>query len=168
VQDRPIAFGLVAGPAFVGIAIFALTVATYPHWPEKFQHPVFDLVGDLLGSGHVAYNLGQSWLGLTGLRSLAPYLAALGLIAVSLAWGAWDTPARARASARRALGLLLALCVAALILGQYRAAAERNLRLETWLADAPRIGPLPREPYPAFLQRSRAFIRQHWEPGDRR
>ena len=58
--------------------------ALYPHYPEAFDNPVFDLAFPLIGQGYAPYGLG--WLlHLPGAWALAPLaivvLAALALVA---------------------------------------------------------------------------------------
>ncbi len=69
------------GLVVVGVVIYALSCAEYPHFPEVFANPVFEVTLRLLGDGHAPYNLGYG-LGLRGLASLIPYILILaGVIA---------------------------------------------------------------------------------------
>ena len=75
--------GAVALVAF-SIAVYALSAATFPHYPETFKNPFHELVLRLLGEGRAPWNAG--WLvGLRGLASLVPYLVAVAGLVVWLA-----------------------------------------------------------------------------------
>jgi hypothetical protein len=99
-----------AVPAIVGLTIPSVLLnvvsgAVYPHYPESFDNPVFDLAFPLLGAGYVPYGLG--WLvGLPGPWAMAPLalvvLAALALVA------AGDDPRPGRAAAQLAIALAIA------------------------------------------------------------
>ena len=67
------------GLVMVGVLIYALSCAEYPHFPEVFANPVFEVTGRLIGDGHAPYNLGYA-LGLRGLVSLIPYLLILAAV----------------------------------------------------------------------------------------
>ena len=70
--------------------------ALYPHYPEAFDNPVFDLAFPLIGQGYAPYGLG--WLlHLPGSWSLAP-LAVVVLAALSLV-AAGDDPRPRRTAA---------------------------------------------------------------------
>ena len=68
--------GLVLGGVGVGIVVYALSCAEYPHFPEKFHNPLFEVTLRLIAGGHAPYNLGYL-VGLRGFASLVPYLAVL-------------------------------------------------------------------------------------------
>jgi len=72
-----LALGAVAGLCVVGVAIYALTGATFPYWPDSVKHPLYDVTFRLLGDGLVAANAGTA-LGVGGLASLVPYVAVIG------------------------------------------------------------------------------------------
>jgi peptidoglycan/LPS O-acetylase OafA/YrhL len=96
--------GLV-GLAIPSVLINVVSGALYPHYPEAFDNPLFDLAFPLLAGGYTPYGLG--WLlGLRGLSALAPLgllvLAALALVA------AGDDPRPGRAMAHVALALAVA------------------------------------------------------------
>jgi hypothetical protein len=119
--------------AAVSIVIYSLSSALFPHFPETFHNPVHELVLRLLAAGYAPWNAG--WLvGLRGLASLIPYLAAiaalLGLVAV---------PRRARWRSGVA-GLALAACILALygaVPGGGAAAARSYARIQTWMPGGP-------------------------------
>ena len=87
------------------IAVYALSAATFPHYPETFKNPFHELVLRLLREGRASYSAG--WLlGLRGLASMLPYLLALAGLVAYLAIAGRD---RLRAG-------LVGLAVAALLL----------------------------------------------------
>lgn len=161
VRDRPWLWALAVGPALASIVIYALIVATFPHFPDKYKFPFFDLVGPLLSDGYVAYNAG--WLlGLRGRASLLPYFGALALLLGYLAAGPSLPSLTRRLSAiqaRRLLAGTLAVVLAVAVLGVYRHWAEVGLRRET-----PRRLNRSRETYGHFLRRAGRDIRNLWEP----
>jgi hypothetical protein len=179
-RPTPWAWALAVGPALASIVIYALIVATFPHFPDKYKFPLFDLVGPLLSDGYVAYNAG--WLlGLGGRASLVPYFVALALLLGYLAAGPSLTriltlsqsptqteaqaqaqePARrlGEAHARRLLAGTLAVVLAVGLLGLYQHWAEAGLRRET-----PRRLKGSGETYGHFLRRAGGDIRNLWEP----
>jgi hypothetical protein len=77
---------------FPSVLLNVVSGAVYPHYPEVFDNPVFDLTFPLLGEGYAPYGLG--WLlGLRGALALAP-LGAVVLAAVSLGAGGDDARPR--------------------------------------------------------------------------
>ena len=127
---------LVAGLAIPSVVLNVLSGAVYPHYPEAFDNPVFDLALPLVGEGYAPYGLGW-WLGLRGAAALTP-LAALVLAALALA--AAGTNNRVRLWARQ---LALTVGVAAVYLGSLAAYG--------------------RHPHPEEA-RAAAFVRATWEP----
>ncbi len=79
---HPVRRGLALGLGGVGIAIYAGSAVEFPHFPEKFKNPVYEVTVRLLGDGLAAPNLGMV-LGLPGAWSLVPYAAL-----VLAVWGA--------------------------------------------------------------------------------
>jgi len=69
----PIAGGLVAASVFLS----GLSGVMFPHYPESYSNPVFDLTVPLLLEGHAPYNIGRG-LGLAGAWSLAPLAVVVG------------------------------------------------------------------------------------------
>lgn len=108
-HPRPRLFGAAAGLLVVGVAIYALAAATFPHWPDSFRHPIYEVMFRLLGDGLVAPNLGSA-VGIGGIAGIAPYLAIVGgLLGAAIAGAAgWR-------------GLAIAVVVGAAILIAYRA-----------------------------------------------
>ena len=99
-----------ATAAIVGLTIPSVLLnvvsgALYPHYPEQFDNPVFDLAFPLIGAGFTPYGLGWS-LGLRGIWAMAPLalvvLAALALVA------AGDDPRPPRTAAHLAIALAIA------------------------------------------------------------
>jgi len=110
--------------------------ALYPHYPESFDNPMFDLAFPLIDDGYAPYGLG--WvLHLPGRWSLAP----LGVVvAAALALVAGGDDPRPR---RIAAHLALAIAVAAVFLGA--------------------LGSFGRTPRPSEAHAA-AMVRQAWEP----
>jgi hypothetical protein len=103
---------VVAGLTVPSVVLNVVSGALYPHYPEAFDNPVFDLAFPLLGAGYTPYGLG--WLlGLHGLWAMAP-VAVLVVAALALVVAGEETrPRRAAAHLGRvaalAGGFLLAL-----------------------------------------------------------
>lgn len=161
VRDRPWLWALAVGPALASIVMYALIVATFPHFPDKYRFPIFDLVTPLLSDGYVAYNAG--WLfGLRGRASLVPYGVALSLLLLYLAAGPSLTRRVSGLEARRLLGGTLAVVLAVGIWGGYQHWAAAGLRRE-----GPRRIQGSRETYGHFVRRAGRDIRNLWEPAPR-
>jgi hypothetical protein len=137
-----------ATAAIVGLTIPSVLLnvvsgALYPHYPEQFDNPVFDLAFPLVGAGFTPYGLGWS-VGLRGIWALAPLvlvvLAALALVATG------DDPRPRRAAAH--LGLALGIAGLFLLpLSAYgrapRVAETRATAIVRGMWDPPRGGPIP-------------------------
>lgn len=92
----------------VGIVIYAVSCATFPHFPEKFRNPLYELVFRLIGDDLAPYNLG--WLlGLRGAISLVPFALVL---AAAIMLAVLPEPRRWRSA-------LVGVVGAALILASY-------------------------------------------------
>jgi hypothetical protein len=61
----------VGGLVIASVFMCGLSGAYFPHFPETYDNPVFDLVVPLVLSGHAPHNLGR-WFGLRGGWSMAP------------------------------------------------------------------------------------------------
>jgi hypothetical protein len=99
-----VATAALAGLAIPSVLLNVVSGALYPHYPEQFDNPVFDLAFPLVGAGFTPYGLGWS-LGLRGIWAMAPLglvvLAALALVAA----GGDPRPRRAAAHLALALGI---------------------------------------------------------------
>ena len=127
--------GLIA----VSVFLNGVSAATYPHYPEDYDNPVFDLALPLWRDGYVPYGLGHA-LGLPRLWALVP-VALLWLVAIGIAI---VTGAR---RPREALGRLgAALLVAVVVLTP--------------------LALYGRKPSPAE-QHATAAVRSLWEPARR-
>ncbi|HVX93895.1 MAG TPA: hypothetical protein VHK47_03200 [Polyangia bacterium] len=136
IQRRTWLMAPTLGLVIVSVFLNVVSGAVYPHYPEVFDNPVFDLTLPVLRAGYAPYSFG--WLlGLRGLASVAPLaLVVLGALGLGLAGEAPRPPRRwARISG--------ALAVAALCL----------LALSAY----------GRKPSPGE-QSSAAFVRATWEP----
>jgi hypothetical protein len=70
------------------VAVFVVGGTTFPHWPDRLQNPLYDLVFPLLGRGYAVHSLGTA-LGLSGIWAILPlYLFAL--VAVLWLLGLWQ------------------------------------------------------------------------------
>jgi len=140
VRARPWLSALICGLTIPSVVLNVVSGAVYPHYPEVFDNPVFDLTFPLLGDGYVPYSFG--WLlGLRGLVSLAPLA---GVVLAALALCATDDDA---APARWMAHLGVTLVVAASFLFALSAYGRERRPAET---------------------ASAAFVRSTWEPPPRR
>jgi hypothetical protein len=100
---------LVLGLAIPSVVLNVVSGALYPHYPEQFDNPVFDLAFPLINAGYVPYGLG--WLlHLRGLAAMAP----LAIVVISaLAIPAAEEDPRLWVWARQ---LALSIAVAAVFL----------------------------------------------------
>ena len=93
------------------MAIYAIGVATFPHYPEKFKNPLYEVSFRLLGDGLASPNLGAA-LGLGRVASVVPWFALIAGLWLAAAVGdAWRTRWRDAA---------LAAALAALVIVGYR------------------------------------------------
>jgi hypothetical protein len=135
-RGHPWMTAIVAGLIIPSVLLNVASGAVYPHYPEVFDNPVFDVTFPLLGEGYAPYGIGWA-IGLRGLASLLP-LALVVLSAVALGVGG-DDPRPQRWLAH--VGLALAVAVAFLV----------------------PLSAYGRKPNPAE-QSSLAFVRSAWEP----
>jgi hypothetical protein len=116
--------GVLAGLVLASVVLCGLSGAVYPHFPEDFNNPIFDLVLRLVRDGFAPYGLG-ALLGLHGAASLLPVAIAIaGALVLALA-----------APRRRALTLAVAALAAAACLvplslygRRYNGVEERMVR----------------------------------------
>ncbi|HWO25924.1 MAG TPA: hypothetical protein VNO30_44625 [Kofleriaceae bacterium] len=104
-KRRTLLLGAAAGTIAIGVIIYTAAAATFPHWPDRYRSPLYEVTFRLLADGLVAPSLG-SWLGLGGIASALPYFA---LVAGLLGWsivraGGWRTLAVAAAVAIAVIG----------------------------------------------------------------
>jgi hypothetical protein len=130
---------LVVGLTIPSIVLNVVSGAVYPHYPEQFDNPVFDLALPLLGAGYTPYGLG--WLlHLGGAWAMAP-LALVAMAALALPAAGDDGHDDRVWPWARQLGL--ALAIAAVYLGA--------------------LGAYGRKPSAAEAAAT-ATVRQLWEP----
>ena len=102
---RALATAALVGLTIPSVLLNVVSGALYPHYPEQFDNPVFDLAFPLIGAGFTPYGLGWA-LGLRGVWAMAPLalvvLAALALVA------AGDDPRPRRAAVHLGLALGIA------------------------------------------------------------
>jgi hypothetical protein len=106
-RRRTLLLGGAAGAIAVGVIIYTAAAATFPHWPDRYRSPLYEVTFRLLADGLAAPSLG-SWLGLPGAVAALPCFA---LAAGLLGW------AIVRAGGWRAL--TIASAVATVIVGSY-------------------------------------------------
>jgi hypothetical protein len=100
------------GLVVASIVIYGLCNAVFPHYPDGYSDPFFDVTVRYAFAGYIPYNMG--WLlGLEGIASLMPYLA---LLAVLVVVPLWKMLSPRKARIQLVTGSLL---VAALVLGSY-------------------------------------------------
>ena len=111
-SDRAAAWrrGVLGGLVVVAVALNGLSAATYPHYPEQFDNPVFDLALPAWRDGYVPSGWGHA-LGLPRLFALLP-VATLWAAALGVALTASDAAPRPRLG-RRAFPAAVAVAVAA-------------------------------------------------------
>lgn len=113
--QRGIAWGLIA----TSVLIYVASAAQFPHFPEKFANPIFELTLRLWADGMAPYSGG--WLlGLRGFWAQLPVVIALGFVL-------WVGLLPSRARWRSALA---AVVVAAALLGLYSMAPGGGPRAE--------------------------------------
>jgi hypothetical protein len=100
-------YGLIA----VGVIMYITIQAVFPHYPDNFSNPWFDVTLRFGRAGYLCYNGG--WvLGLRGLASAAPYLAVSGALLLALLAGGALTRRQRLAVAGGALALAFSLLLA--------------------------------------------------------
>jgi hypothetical protein len=72
----PLLFAAVVGSVVVAIVVYATSSALFPHFPERFGNPLYDVTFALLRDGAAAPNVGSA-LGVVGTAGLLPYFAIL-------------------------------------------------------------------------------------------
>jgi hypothetical protein len=106
-RKTPRVLELACGAIVSAVAIYTLSAATLPYWPDSLKDPLYEVTFRLLRDGAASPSLGSA-CGVPGLAGIVPVLA--GAAALTL----WSI---ARAAGRRAA--LYAVVVAILILGAF-------------------------------------------------
>jgi hypothetical protein len=137
------ASALLVGLTIPSVLLNVVSGALYPHYPEQFDNPLFDLAFPLLGDGYTPYGLG--WLlGLRGLAAMAPLaLVVLGALALV---AAGEDPRPRRGAAHLALALAIAGCFLLPLSAYGRASRPDEARataLVRSLWDPPPGAPIP-------------------------
>lgn len=78
----PVVRGLALGLGGVGVFVYTASIVEFPHFPEKFKNPLYEVTLRLLGDDLAAPNLGMI-AGLPGAWSLVPFA-----LVVCAVWGA--------------------------------------------------------------------------------
>jgi hypothetical protein len=73
-RARPLVIGAAAGLIVAAVAIYALSAATLPYWPDMLPDPLYEVTFRLLRDGAVAPNLATA-CGISGLAGIVPFLA---------------------------------------------------------------------------------------------
>jgi hypothetical protein len=138
-----------AALCLVGVAIAGVAVV-YPHYPQEFKNPSFELGWKLVRDGFLPYSFG-SLVGLRGLKAALPLLPFL-LLGIGLllvgdgGWRGRDLGRRLGHAAAAALLSLGLLWLARLGLdtdpGRSRIAQSVRLKWDT-MEGLPRVAPLP-------------------------
>jgi len=104
---RTLLLGAASGAIAVGVVIYATSSITFPHWPDRYRLPLYEVTFRLLADGLAAPTVGSA-LGLSSLAAAIPYFM---LVAVLLGH------AIVRAAGWRALTIAAGL--SASVLGAY-------------------------------------------------
>jgi hypothetical protein len=99
------ATAIVVGLTIPSVVLNVVSGALYPHYPEQYDNPVFDLAFPLLGAGYAPYGLGHT-LHLPGAWAMAPL--ALIIVAALALVTAGDDPRPRRTAGHVALALAIA------------------------------------------------------------
>ncbi len=103
-RTRPLVLGAAAGLVAAGIAIYVLSAATMPYWPDSLRDPLYEVTFRLFGDRAFAPNVASA-CGISGLAGILPFLAAAFGVA------GW---AIARACGWRGLAIACAVAIAIL------------------------------------------------------
>lgn len=110
-------YGLMA----ISIVLYTTANAVFPHYPENFSNPWFDVTVRFARAGYLPYNLG--WLlGLRGLASVLPYLGVLGALLAALLLGG-----RGRLRQRVVVALGALVVASAILVGYHYQLRDRRL-----------------------------------------
>ncbi|MGA7741603.1 MAG: hypothetical protein WBP56_02230 [Polyangia bacterium] len=123
VADRTVVWRTLAHALIlVGVVVFVVAATTYPHWPNAFRNPLYEVSLRLLAEGRVPRSLGTA-LGLRGMASLVPLYALIAALVVGLLAG--------RDRARLATTAVAALIAAAVVLC-YAEFPRKTMPPEMW------------------------------------
>lgn len=115
-KERPYVLGAVCGTIVAGVAIYSLSMMTFPYWHEALKNPLVELTFRLVGNNVVAPSLGSA-LGIYGIPGVLPYIL---LVAGSLGF------ALVRAATPR--GAAIALAAGAALLALFLAFPSSKLK----------------------------------------
>jgi len=113
-KENPWVLGFLAGMVLVGVAVYSLSSATFPYWPDSIRNPLYDVTFRLLSDGLVAPNA-LTALGVSGVKTLVPFFAIVAGLVGYITW---------RAATWR--GLLVAVAVMVGVLAVYRGFPRGN------------------------------------------
>lgn len=116
----------------IGVGVHVLAATTYPHWPDAFANPLFEVSIRTLREGHAPHSLGTLF-GLRGLASLAPLYVAIVIVVARLI-----TPSRGHLAE-----LALAGVIALFTISRYErlAVTPRETAEKTWAFVATTLEP---------------------------
>lgn len=103
-----------------GVVVYAVSCALFPHFPEKFDNPLYEVTFRLIADDLAPYNLGYA-LGLRGFASLVPYLGVLAGVLAWMAYGSRDPGDPDEPGARRLLWAVSGVSGAVVLLASYSA-----------------------------------------------
>jgi hypothetical protein len=101
-RDRALVLGAAAGMIVVGVAVYAVSAATFPYWIDYVANPLYELAFRMVGDGLFAPDI----VGIPGVAGVVPFAA---LVAGVMAW------AVVRACRWRGLAICSAVGVAILL-----------------------------------------------------
>lgn len=78
-RDRHVLAGALCGTIVSAVAIYVLTAATFPYWPDSLKNPLYEVTFRLLADGAVAPNA-LATLGVSGIASIAPLLVGVAVL----------------------------------------------------------------------------------------
>lgn len=140
---HPSATAAIVGLAIPSVLLNVVSGALYPHYPEQYDNPVFDLAFPLISAGFTPYGLGWS-LGLRGIWAMAPLaLVVVGALAL-VAAGGDPRPRRAATHLALALGLAALFLLPLSAYGRAPRVAETHATaIVRAMWDPPRGAPIP-------------------------
>jgi hypothetical protein len=129
IESRQWLRGVACSSIVVAVIVYSLSAIEYPHFPERFPNPLYDITFRLIADGHAAPNLG-GWLGLSGPASLVPYLLVLFALMIAVLM-----PAR-RHLGSAALAVVVAVLWIAAIGRLPRGDSQDDAAYRQWVAGA--------------------------------